>query len=295
MNELQPLNIQNSFQLIKTFPVIIFVLLFFLSCSKDMPTMEQETFNDADRPFFRYNGASNYFYCEPWNYDKEFNQSRKYPLLIYLHGWGGSGMLGGLGYLGYDTNDGNDDIRAKKFQATYPSFVLIPQTDESAWDSQELIELTENFRKQYRIDSNRIYLIGYSMGGSGSYIFINGYHDYNRHLFAGVIRLAGQSQVEVRDEIAVRTAIWLHIGLDDVPVRVDITREAYNFLKSKNPDTIEQTTDVNINGTIGTTVSLIKDGKEKVKKTEYNNTGHGIEIFPFYDDSLIKWLFDQEL
>jgi predicted peptidase len=276
-------------------PITLFTFLCLLSNSKDLSNMDKETFEESDRPFFQYNQSSDYYYCLPWNYNNQSNSNRNYPLVVYLHGWWGAGKVNNLNYLGYDTDDGIDDKTAKNFQVNYPSFVLVPQSNENAWDALKVIKEIEEFKGKYRIDNNRIYLIGYSMGGSGSYILANGWYDFNQSLFAGIIRLAGQSQTTLRDEIAQKTSVWLHIGLSDEKTRINVTREAYSFLKSKHPQAVESTSNVNINGIIGTTVTLKENNTETIKKTEYKNIGHGIDIFPFGNDSLIKWLFEQEL
>jgi hypothetical protein len=252
----------------------------------------KEDFDNIDRPFFEYNAAKDYYDCKPWNYNKSFNSEIKYPLVVYLHGGGGAGSISYLNYLGYDTNDGKDDQKAKEFQINHPSFVLVPQTTAGEWDGKKVVTLIEDYKKQYRIDTSRIYLIGYSMGGSGSYIVANDYFDYNKQIFAGIIRLAGQSQTEVRSEIAKKTAIWLHIGLDDTSLRISVTRDAYDFLKNIHADASETSKVITVSGYTGTILTLSKGNREIVKKTEYDNVGHGIATFPFNDSSLIEWLYN---
>lgn len=133
------------------------------------------------------------------------------------------------------------------------------------------------------------------MGGSGSYSFANAYNDYNNHLFAGIIRLAGQSQTTVRDAIAENTGIWLHIGLIDTEKQVQVTRDAYQFLEEFYPGSIETISDVAIEGYTGKTYSLTINESDRFKRTEYNNVGHGVATFPFKDPYLMEWLFKQTL
>lgn len=243
---------------------------------------------------FQYNKDSDYFYCLPNDYGKVGNEAKRYPLVIYLHGGGGSGDISRLDYLGYTDDNNEKNQIAEKFQSKYPSFVFVPQS-KRGWDGSKIIPLVEDFKSKYPIDNKRIYLIGYSMGGSGSYIFANDYYDYNQTLFAAIIRLAGQSQTILRDEISLKTSVWLHVGLNDVPKRINITREAYNFLKLKHPDVKESKEKININGITGTTLSLSDKKSENIKKTEYNGVGHGIYRFPFDDNNLLLWLFNQKL
>jgi predicted peptidase len=251
--------------------------------------------SNTKKSVFQYNNKSDYYYCLPRNYNKNENISSKYPLVIYLHGGGGAGKINTLDFLGYSENNSPDNQKAENFQVNYPSIILVPQSPAGGWDPEKIIPLVEEFKSKYRIDNKRIYLIGYSMGGSGSYIFANGYYDYNQTLFAAIIRLAGQSQTTLREAISVNTSVWLHIGLNDVPKRIDVTREAYDFLKLKCIDSSESIENVNINGITGKTITLHSSNETEIKKTEYNDTGHGISRFPFDDNRLIKWMFGQRL
>lgn len=234
---------------------------------------------------FQYNNDLDFYYSLPQHYNLAENETKLFPLVIYLHGGGGRGKIGGLDFLGYSD---------EAFQSTYPSFVLVPQSDRG-WNPGKINPLIEKFVSEYPVDTRRIYLIGYSMGGSGSYIIANGLYDYNQTLFAGIIRLAGQSQTTLRDPIALNTSVWMHIGLDDTPLRVDITREAYGFLKENHPNSDESAEKVEINGISGTTFTLEGKGSSQVKLTEYDGVGHGIFRFPFDDRGLMSWLFQQHL
>jgi predicted peptidase len=254
-----------------------------------------EDFNDVDRPFFNSVGDGDYYLLEPWNYGKQYNSEREYPLVVFLHGSGGAGNISYLNYIGYDNpDDASVDSTAYMFQQNHPCFSLVPQTT-SSWNNNDLIDLVEKIKSDYRIENSRIYLIGYSMGGSGSYSFINAYYDYNKQLFAGLIRLAGQSQTEVRNAIAENTNIWLHIGLSDTQLRINITQEAYDFLSDYYPNAIETVSDVPIDGYTGKTYSLKIDDVERFKRTEYEGVGHGVAAFPFKDPNLIEWLFSFSL
>lgn len=274
---------------------IVLGTMFFLSCSKDETTGIVEIFDSIDRPFFSYEEELDQYILEPWNYNKDYNKDRKYPLVIFLHGSGGAGNISYLSHLGYDNpDDSYENETALNFQKTHPSFVLVPQT-YGGWDYASLVEQVEGFKAKYRIDDNRVYLIGYSMGGSGSYAFMNNYYDYNGHLFAGLIRLAGQSQTSVREAIAENTDIWLHIGLEDLQLRVDVTREAYQFLKDYHPQSEESVTQVPIPDITGETYTLKINREDRFKRTEYEGVGHGVSTLPFKDPYLIQWLFSKRL
>jgi predicted peptidase len=254
-----------------------------------------EFFDENLRPYFEFNTDSNQYVLEPWNYNLERNADRSYPLVIFLHGYGGAGNISYLNYLGYDNPDDEKvDEVAWDFQTTNPCFVMIPQTS-SFWDNTSLIAQVEAFKLAHRIDTHRIYLIGYSMGGSGSYSFANDYYDYNQHLFAGIIRLSGQSKTSVRDAIAENTGIWLHIGLADDATRIEVTREAYDYLKNYHADAVERSESVAISGVTGTTYILDIDSEDQFLRTEYDGVGHNVYALPFDDPYLMTWLFKQKL
>ncbi len=109
------------------------------------------------------------------------------------------------------------------------------------------------------------------------------------------MRLAGQSQTTVTDEIADNTALWIHIGLNDTQQRVSVTREAYNNLSTYFNNPSETTTDVPIKGITGKTYSLMINGVDRFKRTEYEEVGHGVASFPYKDPYLMEWLFKQSL
>lgn len=274
--------------------VFIILILFGFSCSGTNMDPIPDSTDPLARPSFRYDPVRNHFLLAPWNYDAPENSQRKYPLVIFLHGMGGAGDISYLNFLGYDKDDGIDDTVALGFQKRFPSFVLVPQTS-GEWDNKRLIEEGEFIKKTYRIDTNRVYLIGYSMGGSGSYSFANAWYDYNGHLFAGIIRLVGQSQTIVRDSIAKNTAIWLHVGLEDLPERVKVVRDAYGFLRSYHKNGIESVRDTIIGSYVAKTFTLTIGNDDRIKLTEYSKAGHGIVNIPFRDNHSISWLFRHSL
>ncbi len=246
---------------------------------------ENNPSSNSGQPEFPKNSAEDFKLLKPWDYDNNSNSQRYYPLVVGLHG------LNGTYYMPSFVN--NDQQRQ-----AYPMFYMAPHTNAD-WisSSRWLIDQIEVLRAQYRIDSDRIYLIGFSMGGSGAYAVANAYYDYKKQLFAGIVRMAGQSQTEVRMAIAEKTSIWYHVGLDDEPVRVNIARQAYKFIKDypSNASAEESvTTDKTLGGYTRITKTLKKNKVEIMKLSEYQNVGHTDMAFK-EDLHVLKWLFSQSL
>jgi predicted peptidase len=144
-----------------------------------------------------------------------YNDSQeKWPLLLYLHG--------GIGR-------GNDFkklywypvpkmILEKKYNL--PFIVLIPQCSEGKmWSDMELIEVAEllkNTIKSYKVDSTRVYAIGYSMGGNGVLALVY----YAPDIFAAIAPMSGISNTWWASRIKNIPSWFFHGAKDDhVPVR----------------------------------------------------------------------------
>lgn len=136
------------------------------------------------RDSFVYNGQSiQYMLIFPANYTKTENQ---WPLIFFLHG---SSLRGE-----------NLDL-VKEYGPTwiaeqrpdFPFVVLAPQCPEGDdWvnKSDILIALLDDVLKKYRIDQNRVYLTGVSLGGRGAWSLASHYPEY----FAALAPLAAASQ-----------------------------------------------------------------------------------------------------
>jgi len=104
----------------------------------------------------------NYFLYLPKEYD--LRPQDRWPLIIYLHGGGLRGedlnslQIYGLPYL----------IAMEK--KDFPFVIVAPQCRQGlSWDREEWFEtFFARIRKEYRIDPQRVYLTGSSMGGQGT-------------------------------------------------------------------------------------------------------------------------------
>jgi predicted esterase len=267
--------------------ISIIYLLLFDSCEKsnsatlDLNQEEtlfdlnpEESFEDSDAPI-DYNHES-FSFQSPWGYEKVDNASRYYPLLV-------SGYWGeGASYYNAVAQD-------------YPSFVIDYQKDLES-DGQALGRWIKSaIDAGYRIDPDRIYLTGFSRGGSGSYPLAKGMYAEDAY-FAAIIRCAGQSQPDLGNDIAQQTAVWYHIGLLDTETRVEVARKALEYMRNYgcNVSAVETSISDDITGYERSTVTLTRSGYPMFIYSEYKDMGH--TPGPCYtDETLLSWLFNHSL
>jgi hypothetical protein len=258
--------------------IAIIYLLSFVSCKKDDIEKEElnpkEEFEAADAPVDYVHETLSFH--GPWGYQKAANLSRLYPIVV-------SGMWGeGEGYY-------------EKVAKDYPAFVIDYQKSEAS-DGKALAKWIKSaFDAGYRIDLNRIYLTGFSYGGSSSYPLAQGMYAEGLY-FAAIIRCAGQSQSDLGNEIAKQTAVWYHIGLSDDQIRIDVARSALNYMRNYvcNSGAAETSTSDNKTGYARTTVTLTRSNYPMFKYSEYTGMGHTPD--PCYkDEDLFPWLFNHSL
>lgn len=256
------------------------LLLSFLSCnlkdgSEELPNLNpKESFTESEAPKEYTHELLNF--NTPWGYDKEVNSSRLYPLLV-------SGKWG----------EGKSQYNS--ISKDYPAFVIDYQKTSST-DGQALaIWIKSAIDAGYRIDINRIYLTGFSWGGSSSFKLAKGMYSENM-FFAAINRVAGQSQSDLGDEIAKETALWYHIGLEDSETRVEVAKQTLkNMIGYEWNSTVskEIITD-NIDGYSRETTTLTRNGYSMFKYSEYTGMGH--TSGPCYkDEDLFPWMFSNSL
>lgn len=280
--------------------VCVAVYILTLVCVRETMAFKLKLFK-INTPLFKAQEYKEvkYRFSEPQNYSGTVTDDTQYPLIVYLHGAGERGSDNrqqslNLSYLGNGFNR-----QAKSFRENHPCFVFVPQCPRNeTWNGDILTELTSTIEyliEKYSISRSQLYVIGYSMGGSGAYSLAERYYVQTGQVFAGVIRIAGQGSFQPRlHEIIAKSAVWLHIGLQDTELRVEKAREAYALLKENVTKSLETIEKGRLAGVEFETHSLKVDGREHVKLTEYSGVGHGINIFPFKDKMILPWLFSQK-
>lgn len=215
----------------------------------------------------------------PANYDK----SKKYPLLLFLHGAGERG------------NDNEKQLThgAKLFlkeenRSNFPAILVFPQCPENSfwasvkiernsqpvkidfdysaeanWPLTAANELVKQLINEEAVDKSRVYISGLSMGGMGTFESVF----RNPGIYAAALPICGGGDVKSYDQRITKTTFWVFHGDADAVVNVDLSRQMVNRLKSL---------------------------KASVKYTEYPGVNHNSWDNAFAEKDFLQWMFSQK-
>ncbi len=202
---------------------------------------------------------TNYVYL-PDEYDADSNTD--WPAIFFLHGKDEIGKV-------FDTlPDGG--LHSFVEQNNLPFVILEPQCPaESEWVFQldALMTYLEKMVDQYRIDTNRIYLTGLSMGAIGAWHLAIRYPS----AFAAILPICGGTYPFLGYPDAVTrikdVPVWAFHGKDDAVLPLQLTKILVD--------------------------TLIQNGGN-VKYTYYENTGHDAWTRTYSNMDIYHWLLHQE-
>lgn len=199
--------------------------------------------------------SANYLLYLPKDYD---DSDRQFPLVLFLHGMGERGTniekvkTHGIPKL---ISEGKE----------FPFIVVSPQCpDEYFWNDDVLIALLDEIEENYRVDKNRIYVTGLSMGGHGTWTLALA--QPNR--FAAIAPVCGWSHPVEFCKLA-HIPIWVFHGAKDFVVPLSLSEQIVEQLKAC--------------------------GADKVKFTIYPEATHDSWTETYNNEELYKWLLDQSL
>ena len=177
-----------------------------------------------------------YRLLKPANYDP----SRQYPLVVFLHGAGerGTDNAAQLKHVAWIF------VTAEN-RAKFPCFVLAPQCPASEqwvnvpWGAErhrtpeqpsrpmwQTMRLIGELEKEFRIDPARRYAIGLSMGGFGVWDALARYPDE----FAAGVPICGGGD-ETRAAAVAKTPVWAFHGDKDTVVKTSRSRNMVDALQ----------------------------------------------------------------
>jgi predicted peptidase len=157
----------------------------------------------------------------PGDYEK--NISTRWPLILYLHG----GSLRGTDIESVRTLGLPHKLER---EPNFPFVVVSPQCPPGEiWtDVGALNALIDRVQADYRIDPDRIYLTGHSMGGRGAlYLAFR-----LPQRFAAVVTLSPLSPITAWKENLARVPLWIFHGKADMLAPVADTEELVRGIES---------------------------------------------------------------
>ncbi|MBX3238348.1 MAG: dienelactone hydrolase family protein [Chitinophagaceae bacterium] len=172
----------------------------------------------------------------PARYD---STSKKYPLLIFMHGMGEKGTGGDKLSLVLK-NSVPKLINEKKFPASFKTngqdfsfIVLSPQTISNS--SQEDVNVMIDYAvENLRVDESRVYVIGLSMGGGTTW---NAAVKYGNRI-AAVVPICGATNATDAKGKSIagnKVAVWAFHNADDKTVDVSVTQDFISFINGQSP------------------------------------------------------------
>lgn len=216
-------------------------------------------------------------------YPKNFDQKKKYPLVLVLHGAGERGT----------DNESQLVYGARRFleeQEQFPAIVVFPQCPrDSYWSNVNILpnaqgQRTFNFQtggeptramaalmgmlnqllKSGNVDKDRVYLGGLSMGGMGTFELLW----RKPRTFAAAFPICGGGAPEMARKFSKKVeGIWVFHGEEDGVVPVEHSRIM---------------------------AGAIKKAGGNVKLTAYPGVNHNSWDNAFKEPELLRWLFSQE-
>ena len=95
-----------------------------------------------------------------------FDSKKSYPVIVSLHGAGGKGTNNSK-----QLKDWNRQLAEEQRRKDFPCYVVAPQA-AGLWNAEHLEKIKALIKGLPSVDMDRIYIMGHSMGGHGTYIFI---------------------------------------------------------------------------------------------------------------------------
>ncbi|MEP7141776.1 MAG: PHB depolymerase family esterase [Ferruginibacter sp.] len=232
----------NYKQPLKSILAAVAILLLWMSTARAQQTAQN---------FIQRTG---YLLYLPEGYDTD--TTRRWPLMIFLHGSGESGS---------DLEKVKAHGPPKLISAgkKFPFIVVSPQAPPSfGWETENLFHLLTSIKKAYRVDNERVYLTGLSMGGFGTWALAMKYPQE----FAAIIPICGGG--DSTDAWKLRhIPIWcFHGALDNV---VPLARDQVM-------------------------VTAAERYNPSVKFTIYPDANHNSWERTYNNDSVYEWLLAQK-
>ncbi len=165
---------------------IVSILILALAILSPMKTKAQSTNAlPSDKAEWRISRTAEmkYLFYLPKDYDAK--SKKRWPLMLFLHGAGERGtdvqrvaIHGPMSMVKQGTN--------------FPFIIVAPLCPvDERWQNDSLLGLLDRVEKKFKVDTNRVYLTGLSMGGYGTWNLGVAYHEK----FAAIAPICGGGSV----------------------------------------------------------------------------------------------------
>jgi predicted peptidase len=203
-------------------------------------------------------GESKYVVYVP----RDYKGDKDYPCILFLHGGEGGSDGKKQVTVGLGTA-----IKAREAKG-FPFITIFPQSNPKGWKADSdpgklAMAILAEVRKNFKVDPNRIYLTGLSMGGGGTWSLAVTHPE----VWAAIAPVCGSSYDTAEDMEKIKDIpCWAFHGDADKTVKVTVTRDL---------------------------VAELKKAGANVKYTEYPGVGHNSWDKAYATDELYTWLLDQ--
>ena len=201
-----------------------------------------------------------------------YDASRKYPLVLWLHGSDGRGN-DNVKQLTRENQLGSHFWISGDIQRKFPMFVMAPQCPSGQnWAEPEFnqpskwltmaMEALAKVQKQFSIDPDRVYLAGQSMGGVAVWSLLQNY----RGKWAGALVISAYDTFSNVPAIA-EVPLWVFQGDEDPAVPTAMVRSM---------------------------MAQLKKAHANVRYTEYHKLERDVWTKAFAEPDLFPWLSGQK-
>jgi len=180
---------------------------------------------------------------------------KAWPLVLFLHGAGESGNN-----LENVKKHGPPKLAEEK---KFPFILVSPQSARGGWDPTALNALIDDVMAHYKVDADRVYVTGLSMGGFGTWALAAAYPQK----LAAIAPICGGGTPADAKKIK-HLPIWVFHGGKDPVVPVARSQSMVDALKSA--------------------------GAEQVKFTVYPDAGHDSWTETYNNPDFYDWLLKQK-
>ncbi len=158
-----------------------------------------------------------YLLALPEGYEKG---DKKWPLVVFLHGAGESGT----------------DLEKVKMHGppklaangkALPFILVSPQSPGRGWDPNVLDAMLEDLITRYKVDPDRVYLTGLSMGGFGTWTWAASHPER----FAAIAPICGGGDLKAAEKLKA-LPIWVFHGAKDNVVSIRASEAMVDALKA---------------------------------------------------------------